>query len=103
MSVESSASNLTHIVKKETIIHPTLITPGPPFDSPYANCVVIPVMTDITLKLTPKFSRVENPRLSSVESQNSLLVVERFRFRFDFFSPASLPLLDRFSTALRIP
>jgi hypothetical protein len=42
----SAMPSPTNIVKKDTTIHPTDMTPGPPVSRPYSNNVVTPVMTD---------------------------------------------------------
>lgn len=40
----------TNMVKKQTTIHPTDMTPGPPVTNPYSNSVVMPVMTEMIEK-----------------------------------------------------
>lgn len=61
----SAIANPTNTVKKLTTTHPTDITPGPPVVRPYWKRVVMPVMTDIMLKETPKLCTSDQPRLSS--------------------------------------
>lgn len=50
----SAMLSATNMVKKETTIQPTDITPGPPVVSPYSKSVVMPVTTEMMEKLTPK-------------------------------------------------
>ncbi len=74
------------MVKKETTIHPTDMTPGPPVERPYSNSVVMPVII-----LYEQSVGIIYNTYSKVFVQNETRYSQRFYYRLRSMLQDAIP------------